>query len=122
VLTVNGGHVKRGDLEADNGLVHVVDRVLYPPVTKDLFETLKSDPEKRFTTLIKALKATKLDKEIQNYSSKSGREWTFLNRTFWLKSFRINFDLSITVKTFVQRLSDNYVHVHMYYVGTCTFV
>ena len=34
-------------------------------------ETLKSDPEKRFTTFIKALKATKLDKELKDYKSKS---------------------------------------------------
>jgi uncharacterized surface protein with fasciclin (FAS1) repeats len=69
ILTVNGGVVKRGDIESDNGLVHVVDRVLFPPASGDLMETLKSDPENRFTTLIKALKATKLDKEIKNYLS-----------------------------------------------------
>ena len=69
ILTVNGGVVKRGDIESDNGLVHVVDRVLFPPASGDLMETLRSDPENRFTTLIKALKATKLDKEIKNYLS-----------------------------------------------------
>jgi hypothetical protein len=75
ILTVNGGVVKRGDIESDNGLVHVVDRVLFPPASGDLMETLKSDPENRFTTLIKALKATKLDKEIKNYLS----EYSTLN-------------------------------------------
>ncbi len=68
-MTVNGGVVKRSDIESDNGLVHVVDRVLFPPASGDLMETLRSDPENRFTTLIKALKATKLDKEIKNYLS-----------------------------------------------------
>ena len=71
VLTVNGGVVKKGDVEFDNGVVHVVDKVLFPPVTSDVFETLKSDPEKRFTTFIKALKATKLDKEIKDFTSKT---------------------------------------------------
>ena len=71
VLTVNGGVVKKGDVEFDNGIVHVVDKVLFPPVTSDIFETLKSDPEKRFTTFIKALKATKLDKEIKDFTSKT---------------------------------------------------
>ena len=70
ILTVNGGVIKRGDLASDNGLVHVVDRVLFPPSTSDLMDTLKSDPEKRFTTFIKALRATKLDKEIKDYQSK----------------------------------------------------
>ena len=70
-MTVNGGVVKNGDVEFDNGVVHVVDKVLFPPVTSDIFETLKSDPEKRFTTFIKALKATKLDREIKDFTSES---------------------------------------------------
>ena len=72
VLTVNGGAVKRGDVHFDNGIIHIVDKVLYPPATLDLFDTLKSDPEKRFTTLMKALKATKLDKEIKDFTSELG--------------------------------------------------
>ena len=67
---MNGAVVKRGDVESDNGLVHVIDRVLFPPAAADLMETLRSDPGNRFTTLIKALKATKLDKEIKDYLSK----------------------------------------------------
>ena len=62
--------IKRGDLASDYGLVHVVDRVLFPPATGDLMDTLRADPEKRFTTFIKALKATKLDREIKDYQSK----------------------------------------------------
>ena len=36
ILTVNGGVVKRADIESDNGLVHIVDRVLFPPAAGDL--------------------------------------------------------------------------------------
>ena len=32
VLTVNGGAVKRGDVHFDNGIIHIVDKVLYPVV------------------------------------------------------------------------------------------
>ena len=52
------------------GLLHILDRVMYPPTTGDIVQTLESDPENRFTTLIKALKSTGLDKEIKDYSSK----------------------------------------------------
>ena len=35
-----------------------------------MVETLRSDPEKRFTTLLKALKFTGLIREISDYASK----------------------------------------------------
>ena len=54
----------------DLGLLHVLDRVLYPSTVGDILQTLESDPEERFTTLIKALRSTGLDNEIQDYSSK----------------------------------------------------
>ena len=54
----------------DLGLLHVLDRVLYPSTVGDVLQTLESDPEERFTTLIKALRSTGLDNEIQDYSSK----------------------------------------------------
>ena len=41
VLTVNGAVVKKRDLAAQNGIVHVVDRVLFPPTVGDLLQTLK---------------------------------------------------------------------------------
>ena len=43
---------------------------MYPPTVGDVLQTLESDPEERFTTLIKALRSTGLDNEIQDYSSK----------------------------------------------------
>ena len=71
MLTVNGARVVRRDLPAGGGLVHVVDRVLFPPTVGDLVETLQADPEERFTTFVKALQATRLDKEITDYNSKN---------------------------------------------------
>ena len=41
VLTVNGALVKKRDLAAQNGIVHVVDRVLFPPTVGDLLQTLQ---------------------------------------------------------------------------------
>ena len=41
VLTVNGALVTTRDLEAEKGVVHVVDRVLFPPTVGDLVQTLQ---------------------------------------------------------------------------------
>jgi len=69
VLTVNGAVVLQRDLSEGAGLVHVVDRVLFPPTVGDLLETLQADPDQRFTTFVKALQATRLDKEITDYDT-----------------------------------------------------
>ena len=73
VTTANGARVVRSDIETDNGVIHVVEKVLYPPTVGNIVDTLKSDPEKRFTTLLKALKFTGIIKEISDYSSKTWR-------------------------------------------------
>ena len=71
MITVNGAVLFQRDIPINGpGLVHVLDRVMYPPTVGDIVQTLESDPEQRFTTLLKALKSTSLDKEIQDYSSK----------------------------------------------------
>ncbi len=41
VLTVNGGVVTRQNLAARNGLIHEVDRVLFPPTLGDIVQTLQ---------------------------------------------------------------------------------
>eukprot|EP00094_Tigriopus_californicus_P003735 TCALIF_03595-PA protein Name:"Similar to Tgfbi Transforming growth factor-beta-induced protein ig-h3 (Mus musculus)" AED:0.52 eAED:0.52 QI:7/0.6/0.33/0.66/0.8/0.66/6/0/1902 len=69
VKTINGGIIQKTDMEASNGVIHLIDRVLFPPATQNIIQTLKSDPEGRFTTLLKALKATKLDQEISDFST-----------------------------------------------------
>ena len=69
-MTVNGAVVRVTDVETTNGLIHILDRVLFPPTVGDVVETLRSDPEGRFTTFLKALKATGLDTEIKDFLSK----------------------------------------------------
>ncbi len=32
-ITINGGHVLEADVRADNGIIHVIDKVLIPPFT-----------------------------------------------------------------------------------------
>jgi uncharacterized surface protein with fasciclin (FAS1) repeats len=32
-ITINGGHVLQADVSADNGIIHVIDKVLIPPLT-----------------------------------------------------------------------------------------
>ena len=67
---MNGAALLERDIPVNGpGLLHVLDRVMYPPTVGDIVKTLESDPEQRFTTLLKALKSTGLDKEIQDYSS-----------------------------------------------------
>ena len=41
VLTVNGALVTKRDLVVGEGVVHVVDRVLFPPTVGDLVQTLQ---------------------------------------------------------------------------------
>ena len=69
VKTINGALLKTLDLAASNGVVHIIDRVLYPPTAGNIVRTLEADPQQRFTTFLKALKATKLDRDISDYSS-----------------------------------------------------
>ena len=70
VKTINGAVLQKLDIAASNGVVHIVDRVLYPTTRGNLVQTLESDPGQRFTTFLKALKATRLDRDISDYSSK----------------------------------------------------
>ena len=77
-MTVNGAVLVQRDISVHDqngkgGLLHVLDRVMFPATIGDIVQTLESDPEQRFTTLIKALKSTGLNKEIQDYSSKNYR-------------------------------------------------
>ena len=74
VVTVNGAVLGQRDISihgqnGEGGLLHVLDRVMFPETKGDIVQTLESDPEQRFTTLIKALKSTGLNNEIQDYSS-----------------------------------------------------
>ena len=51
-VKINGANVVNADIEASNGVVHVIDTVLLPPQPK-IAEIATADP--RFSTLVAAL-------------------------------------------------------------------
>ncbi|XP_071517494.1 transforming growth factor-beta-induced protein ig-h3-like [Panulirus ornatus] len=57
-VTVNGVRVVQPDLEASNGVAHVIDEVLLPPAGGDIVDVLAGDS--RFTTLVQAVQAAGL--------------------------------------------------------------
>ena len=68
VTTVNGERLVRGDVAADNGLVHFIDGVLAPPPA-DLMKALQRDPRGRFTVLLEAVKLAGLQSLFTNRTS-----------------------------------------------------
>jgi len=58
-LYINDSKVVLGNIEASNGIIHVIDAVLLPPVLPDIVETARGAGI--FTTLVAALEATGLD-------------------------------------------------------------
>ena len=71
-LLVNVSLVSVVDIEADNGVIHVIDAVLVPPVdtgspTQNIVETAVSSGS--FTTLVAALQATGLDTTLADDST-----------------------------------------------------
>ncbi len=43
---VNGGKIVQGDISADNGILHIVDSLLYPVgVSSNLYEYLETSSE-----------------------------------------------------------------------------
>ena len=49
IITINGANVLKSDIstKTGGGLVHVVDRVLFPPTVGDVVETLQVRPSSR---------------------------------------------------------------------------
>lgn len=66
VITVNGARVVKPDIEATNGVIHIVDRVLFPVPQADIYNTLKTDPQQRYTTLISAIDRAGLTAVLAN--------------------------------------------------------
>lgn len=54
-VTVDGARIVKTDIEASNGVIHVIDEVILP---KDVVQTAAAD--ERFSTLVKAVKAAGL--------------------------------------------------------------
>merc|ERR1719495_1510296 len=57
-VTVNGKRVKKADIPADNGVIHMVNCVIYPLPTGNIAEVVTGD--ERFSTLLAAVAATEL--------------------------------------------------------------
>ena len=63
VHSVNGACLTKANIEACNGVIHVIHKVLLPP-TKTIYDVINSDP--RFLTLVEAINATTLAPVLQN--------------------------------------------------------
>jgi len=61
-VAVNGANVTLADVEASNGVIHVIDAVLLPP-TEDIVGIAVNDPN--FSTLVTALQAANLVTALQ---------------------------------------------------------
>ena len=70
VITVNGARVVRPDIKATNGIIHIVDRVIFPVPQADIYNTLKNDPQKRWTTLVSAIDRAGLQSVLANPTGK----------------------------------------------------
>lgn len=63
-LFINDSKVILGNIEASNGIIHVIDAVLIPPTLPNIVEIAVNDG--RFTTLVAALVETGLDGALTN--------------------------------------------------------
>lgn len=66
VITVNGARLLKPDIQATNGMIHIVDRVLFPVPQADIYSTLKGDPQQRYTTLVSAIERAGLTSVLAN--------------------------------------------------------
>jgi len=57
-VTINGKRVKKADIPADNGVIHMVNCVIYPLPTGNIAEVVTGD--ERFSTLLAAVVAAEL--------------------------------------------------------------
>ncbi|XP_065557574.1 transforming growth factor-beta-induced protein ig-h3-like [Artemia franciscana] len=64
-ITADGAQVIKPDVRASNGIIRVVDRVLYPIPETAIPSVLINDPQQRFTTLVTAVKEADLVETLQ---------------------------------------------------------
>ena len=76
VHSVNGACVTKANIEACNGVIHVIHKVLLPP-SKTVYDVINSDP--RFATLVEAINTTALAPLLQ----KSSASLTLFAPTNW---------------------------------------
>lgn len=79
VITVNGARFVKPDIQATNGVIHIVDRVLFPVPQADIYNTLKNDPAQRYTTLISAIDKAGLTTVLANPTGKT-KKYFFLSK------------------------------------------
>lgn len=67
ITTINGAKVldDKKDIEIPQGIAHAVDRVMFPLPVGDIVQTLQSDRERRFTSLLRAIFASGLAETLQ---------------------------------------------------------
>ena len=63
---MNGARLLKPDIQATNGMIHIVDRVLFPVPQADIYSTLKGDPQQRYTTLVSAIERAGLTSVLSN--------------------------------------------------------
>ncbi|XP_065556241.1 transforming growth factor-beta-induced protein ig-h3-like [Artemia franciscana] len=59
-MTVNGASIMSADQWAENGMIHVINKVLYPAPAGNILSVLFNDAEGRFTTLLNAIEVSGL--------------------------------------------------------------
>ncbi|GLV37847.1 uncharacterized protein CBL_06451 [Carabus blaptoides fortunei] len=67
VTTINGAKIldDKQDIDIPQGIAHAVDRVMFPLPVGDIVQTLQSDRERRFTTMLRILFASGLAETLQ---------------------------------------------------------
>nr|AAB32327.1 HLC-32 [Echinoidea] len=64
MITANGARVVEADRKASSGLIHVVDKVIYPLPVGNVMETLADNPA--FSMVVDLLKQAGLEDEVRN--------------------------------------------------------
>lgn len=65
-IKVNDAHITTADLEADNGVIHIIDKVLLPLSMQEKTIAQLAIADDRLSTLVEALKADNLVKTLQS--------------------------------------------------------
>lgn len=67
VITINGAKVVEGkeDIEVPQGIAHGIDRVMFPLPVGNIIQTLQSDRERRFTSILRAIFSSGLAETLQ---------------------------------------------------------
>ncbi|XP_057663027.1 transforming growth factor-beta-induced protein ig-h3-like isoform X2 [Diorhabda carinulata] len=68
ITTINGAKIseENQDIEIPQGVAHAIDKVMFPLPVGDIVQTLQSDRERRFTSLLRAIFASGLNEMLQS--------------------------------------------------------